>query len=292
LGKERCRISSFSVSLTRFSNRCGIGILSIRSRSPWPKKSALVREAVTTNKRRVAGHDSESHHATPRVDRDGAPVSLDAEAVRRRKGEVFARHSALRLDAHGDVARAQYDLRHDGREARERLSPGRGDQPQSATETYAAIRLSINNWRWQGVPFYLRSGKRLARRVSEIAIQFKRRRALSIQGHCSSPRRLNLESQRVRRQIETIASANKRAGRAFELNRDLRNPTCQPLARTKIKGHALPSPVVDRKPNCRVGLSRGLRVDPLFLEIAFTSFPPIMPESYCAASDVAMGIQT
>jgi glucose-6-phosphate 1-dehydrogenase len=49
-----------------------------------------------------------------------------------------------------------------------------GIGPQSITETYAAVRISINNWRWQGVPFYLRSGKRLARRVSEIAIQFKR----------------------------------------------------------------------------------------------------------------------
>jgi glucose-6-phosphate 1-dehydrogenase len=49
-----------------------------------------------------------------------------------------------------------------------------GIAPDSATETYAAVRLSINNWRWQGVPFYLRSGKRLARRVSEIAVQFKR----------------------------------------------------------------------------------------------------------------------
>ena len=44
----------------------------------------------------------------------------------------------------------------------------------SATETYAALRLSINNWRWQGVPFYVRSGKRLARRVSEIAVTFRR----------------------------------------------------------------------------------------------------------------------
>ena len=44
----------------------------------------------------------------------------------------------------------------------------------SSTETYAALRLGINNWRWKGVPFYMRSGKRLARRVSEIAIQFKR----------------------------------------------------------------------------------------------------------------------
>ena len=41
------------------------------------------------------------------------------------------------------------------------------------TETYAALRLAIDNWRWAGVPFLLRSGKRLARRVSEIAVQFK-----------------------------------------------------------------------------------------------------------------------
>ena len=49
-----------------------------------------------------------------------------------------------------------------------------GIQAQSGTETYAALRMSINNWRWQGVPFYLRSGKRMARRVTEIAVQFKR----------------------------------------------------------------------------------------------------------------------
>jgi glucose-6-phosphate 1-dehydrogenase len=49
-----------------------------------------------------------------------------------------------------------------------------GVAAQSNTETYAALRLSINNWRWQGVPFYVRSGKRMARRVSEIAINFRR----------------------------------------------------------------------------------------------------------------------
>ncbi len=46
--------------------------------------------------------------------------------------------------------------------------------PRSETETYAAMKLSIDNWRWAGVPFYLRTGKRLPRRVSEVAIQFKR----------------------------------------------------------------------------------------------------------------------
>src|SRR5260370_33915191 len=44
----------------------------------------------------------------------------------------------------------------------------------SNTETYAALRLEIDNWRWAGVPFYLRTGKRLLRRTTEIAIQFRR----------------------------------------------------------------------------------------------------------------------
>jgi len=48
-----------------------------------------------------------------------------------------------------------------------------GVDPESTTETYAALRLAIDNWRWQGVPFYLRSGKRLKRRVTEIAITFR-----------------------------------------------------------------------------------------------------------------------
>ena len=45
--------------------------------------------------------------------------------------------------------------------------------PDSRTETYAALRLHVANWRWAGVPFYLRTGKRLARRLTEIAVTFK-----------------------------------------------------------------------------------------------------------------------
>ncbi|HOA74113.1 MAG TPA: glucose-6-phosphate dehydrogenase [Phycisphaerae bacterium] len=48
-----------------------------------------------------------------------------------------------------------------------------GVQPRSTTETYVALRLYIDNWRWAGVPFYLRTGKRLPQRVTEIAVQFK-----------------------------------------------------------------------------------------------------------------------
>ena len=45
--------------------------------------------------------------------------------------------------------------------------------PESTTETYAAFRLSVDNWRWAGVPFYLRTGKRLPRKKSEVVVQFK-----------------------------------------------------------------------------------------------------------------------
>ena len=48
-----------------------------------------------------------------------------------------------------------------------------GVDPQSSTATYAALKIAIDNWRWAGVPFYLRSGKRLAKRVTEVAIEFK-----------------------------------------------------------------------------------------------------------------------
>ena len=49
-----------------------------------------------------------------------------------------------------------------------------GVDPLSRTETYAALRLDVDNWRWAGVPFYVRTGKRLPRRVTEVALQFQR----------------------------------------------------------------------------------------------------------------------
>ncbi|MGC9451436.1 MAG: glucose-6-phosphate dehydrogenase [Oceanipulchritudo sp.] len=104
------------------------------------------------------------------------PVSLDPESIRDEKVKVLKGIQPLVLDPleNGDVIRARYG---------EGLMNGKpvpgylqeeGIPDDSSTETYAALRLAINNWRWKGVPFYMRSGKRLARRVSEIAIQFKR----------------------------------------------------------------------------------------------------------------------
>lgn len=103
------------------------------------------------------------------------PVSLDPESIRDEKVKVLKAIQPLTLSAEGgDVVRGQYA---EGLIKGENV-PGYlqedGVAQNSPTETFAALRLYINNWRWKGVPFYLRSGKRLAKRVSEIAIQFKR----------------------------------------------------------------------------------------------------------------------
>ncbi len=102
------------------------------------------------------------------------PGSLDAESIRNEKVKLLRAIQPLSLGPHGDVARAQYEAGLMGGKPVKGYLDEEGINPHSGTETYAALRLSINNWRWQGVPFYLRSGKRMARRVTEIAVQFKR----------------------------------------------------------------------------------------------------------------------
>ena len=103
------------------------------------------------------------------------PVSLDPEAIRDEKVKVLKSIQPLGLNKNtSDVIRAQYNAGFvDGEKVISYLQED-GIPQGSNTETYASLRLSINNWRWKGVPFYMRSGKRMARRISEIAIQFKR----------------------------------------------------------------------------------------------------------------------
>jgi glucose-6-phosphate 1-dehydrogenase len=101
------------------------------------------------------------------------PVSFDAEAIRTEKTKVLGAIS-LPTDMEHDAIRGQYEQ---GWLGGARV-PGyleENDVPStSLTETYAAVRLGIETRRWAGVPFYLRAGKRLPRRVTEIAIVFKR----------------------------------------------------------------------------------------------------------------------
>ena len=89
------------------------------------------------------------------------PVAGDLESVRDKKVEVL-RSLALILD--GDFVFGQY------RGYREE----RNVDPKSGTPTFCALRLAINNWRWQGVPFYIRSGKRLQEKRTDVVVQFKR----------------------------------------------------------------------------------------------------------------------
>ncbi|MGE0142513.1 MAG: glucose-6-phosphate dehydrogenase [Planctomycetota bacterium] len=103
------------------------------------------------------------------------PVSSDANAIRDEKVKVLRAIRSLTPElAAQRTIRGQYTGGYvNGREATAYRAE-RDVAPDSATETYAAIRLHIDNWRWAGTPFFLRAGKRLARRVTEIAIHFKR----------------------------------------------------------------------------------------------------------------------
>src|SRR5262249_47257552 len=101
------------------------------------------------------------------------PISFNADAVRAKKAEVI---SAIRPMSDGDVlknaVRGQYAA---GTVLAQGVSGYRDEPnvaPDSTTETYVACKLNIDNWRWAGVPFYLRTGKRMTRRRTEIAIRF------------------------------------------------------------------------------------------------------------------------
>lgn len=101
------------------------------------------------------------------------PVSFDAKDLRAEKEKIL---SAVRIgkDLGLTTARGQYSSGWQGGERVVGFLDEDGMNPRSLTETYAAIRLDINTRRWAGVPFYLRAGKRLGRRVTEIAVVFKR----------------------------------------------------------------------------------------------------------------------
>jgi glucose-6-phosphate 1-dehydrogenase len=103
------------------------------------------------------------------------PVGFNADAVRDEKGKLLRSVRPVSPEEVANAAvRGQYGHgRIAGREVLGyRQEPGVAKNSQ--TVTYAAIKLLIDNWRWEGVPFYLRSGKRMAKRVTELAIQFKR----------------------------------------------------------------------------------------------------------------------
>ncbi len=102
------------------------------------------------------------------------PASFSADAVRDEKAKVLRAIRPIGPEEMQDYAvRGQYGAGTIDGEPVSGYREEPGLAPDSATATYAAVRFMVDNWRWQGVPFYLRSGKRLPRRVTEIAIQFR-----------------------------------------------------------------------------------------------------------------------
>ena len=103
------------------------------------------------------------------------PISFDADEVRNKQAEVL--HAIQPIgpeEVLTNMVRGQYGP---GVIDGQRVAGYRGEpdvSPDSNTETFVALKLLIDNWRWAGVPFYLRTGKRLARRMTEIVIQFRR----------------------------------------------------------------------------------------------------------------------
>jgi len=89
------------------------------------------------------------------------PAFFQAEAIRNERYKLF---QSIRPIALSDTARGQYAGYRDAS----------GVAPTSSTPTFAVLKLIVDNWRWQGVPFYLRSGKALAAKATEIVVVFKR----------------------------------------------------------------------------------------------------------------------
>ncbi len=124
------------------------------------------------------------------------PASFDATAVRNEKLKVLQSIRPFNLEMVAQsVVRGQYAPGKIG----DKTLPGYRQEanvdPGSRTETFVAARLLIDNWRWAGVPFYLRTGKRLAKRTTEIMIQFRRAPHIVFREREVEPNRLILNIQ-------------------------------------------------------------------------------------------------
>jgi glucose-6-phosphate 1-dehydrogenase len=137
----------------------GAESIGIEGRGPFYEKAGATRDVLQNHLMEVLSFVAME-----------PPDSFHAEAVRSEKLKVWRSIEDINLK---NAVRAQYAAGTvDGKEVVGYRQEDRVD-PNSHTETFAAIRVDIANWRWAGVPFYLRAGKRLAKRVTEVNIVFK-----------------------------------------------------------------------------------------------------------------------
>lgn len=149
-----------------------------------------------------------------------APVSFDANEIRNKKVDVL---NAIRRIPKDEVqnyaARGQYG---DGWMQGEKVPSYRkeeGVDPQSNTETFAAVKFYIDNWRWEGVPFYVRTGKRLHDKSTELTIQFKKAPNFAFPKEATETWRPNRLSIGISPEMDIcLRFQSKRPGQAMILN--------------------------------------------------------------------------
>jgi glucose-6-phosphate 1-dehydrogenase len=133
--------------------------IGIEGRGPFYEKAGLVRDVIQNHVMEVLSFVAME-----------PPDSFQAAAVRTEKLKVWRSIEGIPVK---DTVRGQYGPGKVGKEDAIGYRQEDRVNPESHTETFAAIKLHIENWRWAGVPFYLRAGKRLANRVTEVSIVFK-----------------------------------------------------------------------------------------------------------------------
>lgn len=125
-----------------------------------------------------------------------APATFDATSVRNEKIKILQSIRPLESESvWKSVVRGQYGPGSLQSTAVPGYRQEPGVRPDSATETFVALKLMVDNWRWSGVPFYLRSGKRMPKPATEIAIRFKQAPHMVFQGNSVEPNSLVLNIQ-------------------------------------------------------------------------------------------------
>ena len=189
--RRRCRTSSCSGSRTGSSSRCCAPRTSTRSRSPSPRRSASkVVRATTTASARC--RDMIQNHLVQMMTfaTMEPPALWDAEMLRDHKVEVL---KAVRApDPETDAVRGQYTAGLVEGEPRIAYQAEPGVDPTSRTDTFAALRLHLDTWRWEGVPVLLRSGKRLGGEGARGRVPLPRAADAAVPAHAARARRAQL----------------------------------------------------------------------------------------------------
>ena len=166
LGKDTVQNLMALRSPTRSSSRSGTGPGSTTCRSPWQRRSASAPAAASTSTPAPPRHPAEPRAPSAGAGADGAAGLVRRRGGPQREGQAAAVDPAAdRGDIDRIAVRGQYTRGGTPDEPMPGYREEPGVHPLSRTETYAALRLDVDNWRWAGVPFYIRTGKRLPKRA-------------------------------------------------------------------------------------------------------------------------------